>query len=192
MRISEHLLDYDKTGPWADIAKRTDRKFRRTTGRIFEGDMLALAAYLSARPAGRDEVMWGFARRAVQQMKAVCSECGLPAKRRKGQYRGVYLCASCQLPHAFKSQLNVMQRAQDEKSGVARSVLGWHQVQPLVRQAIPTYMWRNLALPDGSNLPYLTDRDFESIEDWLFRLSLILEREADARAAARLKVDESK
>jgi ribosomal protein L37AE/L43A len=191
MRISEHLLDYDKTGPWADIAKRTDRKFRRTTGRIFDGEMLSLAAHLSARPAGKDEVMWGFARRAVQQMKAVCSECGMPAKRRKGQYRGVYLCASCQLPHAFKSQLNVMLRAQDEQSGVARSVLGWHQIQPLVRQAIPVYMWRNLALPDGSNLPYLTDRDFESIDTWLFRLSLVLERAAGERAAARLKDEAS-
>lgn len=182
MRISEHLLDYDKTGPWADIAKRTDRKFRRTTGRIFEGDMLTLAAHLSARPAGKDEVMWGFARRAVQQMKAVCSECGLPAKRRKGQYRGVYLCASCQLPHTFKSQLNAIERAQEESSGVARSVLGWHQLPSLVRQAIPTYMWRNLSLPDGSNLLYLTDRDFESIGDWLFRLSLVLERDAGERA----------
>lgn len=187
MRISEHLLDYDKTGPWADIAKRTDRKFRRTTGRIFDGEMLSLAAHLSARPAGKDEVMWGFARRAVQQMKAVCSECGWPAKQRKGQYRGVYLCASCQLPHTFKNQLNAIERAQEESSGVARSVLGWHQLPSLVRQAIPTHMWRNLSLPDGSNLLYLTDRDFESIGDWLSRLSLILEREADARAAARLK-----
>jgi len=187
MRITEHLLDHDKTGPWPDIAKRTDRKFRRTTGRTFEADMLTLAAHLSARPAERDEVMWGFARRAVQQMRAVCSACGLPARRRKGQYRGVYLCASCQLPHAFKSQLNVMLRAQDEKSGVARSVLGWHQIQPLVRQAVPTHLWRNLALPDGSNLLYITDRDFESIDNWLFRLSLILERDAGERAAARLK-----
>jgi hypothetical protein len=192
MRISEHLLDHDKTGPWADIAKRAARRFRRTTGRIFEGDMLTLASHLSTRPTGRDDkVMWGFARRAVKQMKAVCSECGLPARRRKGQYRGVYLCASCQLPHAFKSQLNLMLRAQDEKSGVARSVLGWHQIQPLVRQAIPVYMWRNLALPDGSNLPYLTDRDFESIDTWLFRLSLVLERAAGERAAARLKDEAS-
>lgn len=188
MRITEHLLDPDKAGPWSAIAKQTARKFKWTTGKTFDGELLTLAAHLATRPVGQaDEVSWGFARRAVRQMHAACSVCGLPARRRKGEYRGVYLCASCHLPQAYKTQLNCLLRAQDESSGVARSVLGQHQLPPLVRQAIPSHMWRSLVLPDGSTLQYLTDRDFESIEAWLLRLALMIEHDATERANARLK-----
>lgn len=186
MRITEHLLDPEKTGPWSDIAKQTARKYKKTTGQAFDANLLNYAEHLTGRPAGMyDDVAWGFARRAVRQMHATCSACGAQAKRRRAQYRGVYLCASCNMPYAFKSQLNSLLLAQEESSGASRSVLGWHHLPPMVRQAIPSTMWRNLSLPDGSTLQYVTDSDLESIETWLFRLALVLERVAVERASAR-------
>jgi hypothetical protein len=192
MRITEHLLDPDKTGPWPDIAKQTARKYKQTTGRAFDSDLLNHAEHLTARPAGMaDDVAWGFARRAVRQMHATCSACGAPARRRRGEYRGVYLCASCHMPQGFKSQLDWLLRAQEDTSGVARTVLAWHQLPPMVRQAIPSTMWRGLVLADGSTLQYITDRDLESIDTWLFRLALVLERAAGERACARYPADDA-
>lgn len=188
MRITEHLLDPDKTGPWADIAKQAARKFRQTTGRTFDAEWLNLASMMDRRPEAMiGEVAWGFARRAVRKMHSTCSACGLPARQRRGNYRGVYLCASCQLPYAFQNQLNALLRAQEESSGAARSVLGQHHLPPLVRNVIPSHMWRGFGLSDGSTVKYITDRDLESIETWLLRLAFILEQDAAKRASARLQ-----
>jgi hypothetical protein len=97
------------------------------------------------------------------------------------------LCASCHLPHAFQNQVHWLLRVQDPSSGMARSVLGQHQLPPLVRKAIQSHMWRSLVLPDGSSLQYITDLDLESIKTWLLRLVLVLERESGERACARLQ-----
>lgn len=192
MRITEALLDPDQHGPWPDIAKRCAQRFKQATGRSFDGDLLTQAAHLDRRPAGNDDtVSWGFARKAVAKMRATCSACGLPAKQRRGEYRGVYLCASCHLPYGYQSQLHWLLRAQEEFSGVARSVLGQHQLPSLVRKAIPSHMWRAMVLPDGSNLQYLTDRDLDGLTTWLLQLALVLEREAGARAQARLSTNSS-
>lgn len=188
MRITEELLNPDQKGPWASIAKKVARKYRSTTGQAFDGELLTQAAHLDARPTEvADAVSWGFARRAVRMMHATCTVCGAHARRRRGEYRGVYLCASCILPIDFQRQVNWLLRAQDPASGVARSVIGQHQLPPLVRNAIQGHMWRNLVLPDGDTLLYLTDIDLESITTWLLRLGLLLEREAGERATARMK-----
>lgn len=188
MRITEALLDHDQHGPWADIAKRCARRYRQTTGLPFDGEWLTHAAHLDRRPTEvADRVAWGFARRAVRQMHATCSVCGSPAKQRRGEYRAVYLCASCQLPYAFQSQLHWLLRAQDEGSGIARSVLGEHQMPSLVRQAIPSHSWRNLTLPDQSQMRYITDSDFETLTAWLLRLALMLERASGERACSRIE-----
>lgn len=193
MRITEALLDHDQHGPWADIAKRCARRYKQTTGRQFDGELLTHAAHMDRRPAElADHVAWGFARRAVRQMRAACSVCGSPAKQRRGEYRGVYLCASCHLPYGFQNQLHWLLRAQDEGSGVARSVLGEHQLPPLVRQAIPPDKWRAMALPDRSQMRYLTDHDIEGLTVWLLRLCFVLERVSGERACSRIEFAASK
>lgn len=187
MRITEALLDHDQHGPWADIAKRCARRYKQTTGQPFDGEWLTHAAHMDRRPAElADPVAWGFARRAVRQMHATCSVCGSPARQRRGEYRAVYLCASCHLPYAFQSQLHWLLRAQDEGSGVARSVLGEHQIPSLVRQAIPSHRWRNMTLPDRSQMRYITDCDLETLTTWLLRLALVLERASGERACSRI------
>lgn len=188
MRITEHLLDPDRSGPWANIAKQVARKYRQTTGLPFDGELLTQAALHDRRPPEvADSVGWGFARKAVRQMRATCGVCGAQARRRRVEYRDVFLCASCYLPNAFTKQLHWLLRAQDVPSGMARSVLMQHQLPPLVRQSISSHMWRSLVLPDGSTLPYITDRDLEAMKTWLLRLGLVLERDAGARACARLQ-----
>jgi hypothetical protein len=69
---------------------------------------------------------------------------------------------------------------------VARSVLGQHQLPPLIRKVIPLHMWRALDLADGSTLQYLTDRDIEAIDTWLFRLVWVLEHDAAERVNVRI------
>lgn len=193
MRITEALLDHEQHGPWPEIAKRCARRYKQTTGRLFEGEWLTQAAYMDRRPAEiTDRAAWGFARRAVRQMHATCTACGSPAKRRRGEFRGVYLCASCQLPYSFQAQLHWLLRSQDECSGDARSVLGEHQLPPLIRPAIPVNMWRTMVLPDRSQMRYLTDRDLEALTTWLLRLALVLERASGERACSRTKSAASK
>jgi hypothetical protein len=188
MRITEQLLDPDHVGPWANIAKEVARTYRKRTGRAFDGELLSHAAQLESCPEdGTDAVSWGFARKAVRCMRATCSVCGAKARHRRGEFRGVFLCASCHLPTAFRDQVHWLLRAQDPSSGVARSVLGRHQLPGLVRQAIPAHLWRSLVLPDGATLQYITDRDLEGVEIWLLRLVQVLEREAGERSSARLK-----
>ena len=188
MRITEHLLDPDRSGPWANIAKQVARKYKQTTGRSFDGELLTQAALHDRRPPEvADSVGWGFARKAVRQMRATCGVCGAQARRRRVEYRDVFLCASCHLPSAFTNQLHRLLRAQDAPSGMASSVLMQHQLPPLVRQSIPPYMWRSLVLPDGSTFQYITDRDLEGMKTWLLRLGLILERVSGERAHARLQ-----
>lgn len=189
MRITEALLDHDQHGPWADIAKRCARRYRQTTGRPFDSELLTHAAHMDRRPTElADHVAWGFARRAVRQMHSTCSVCGSPAKQRRGEYRAVYLCASCQLPYGFHSQVHWLLRAQEEGSGVARCVLGEHQIPPLVRQAIPPERWRNMVLPDRSQMRYITDSDLEALTVWLLRLGLVLERASGERAYAQTEL----
>lgn len=188
MRITEHLLDPDRSGPWANIAKQVARKYKQTTGRPFDGELLTQAALLDRRPPEVvDPVEWGFARKAVRQMRATCSVCGAQARRRRVESRDVFLCASCHLPNAFTNQLHWLLRAQDAPSGIARSILMQHQLPPLVRQAIPSHMWRSLVLPNGSTLQYLTDSDLEGMKVWLLRLGLILERVSGEQAHARIQ-----
>jgi hypothetical protein len=188
MRITETLLDPDQSGPWANIAKRCARRYTQTTGRPFDGELLTHAAHMGRQSvAAADPVAWGFARKVVAKIRATCSVCGSKARQRRSGYRSVFLCASCQLPYSYQNQLNSLLRAQDESSGVARSVLGQHQLPPLVRQVIPAHMWRAMVLPDGSTLQFLTDRDLERITTWLLRLALVLERASGARALARIQ-----
>jgi hypothetical protein len=191
MRIDEHLLDPDSVGPWAEIAKQCARRFRQTTGLPFDGQLLEHAAYLWTRPAeAAGRVEWGFARRAVARMRSTCSECGASARLRRGEYRHVVRCASCQLPQAYLRQLDWMLEKHDYPAGGSDALWPEHQVPPLVRAAVPSHHWRAMRLPGAQQLRYLTGKDVEVLVPRLIRLGRLLDQDAKTRASDRLTVKE--
>jgi ribosomal protein L37E len=188
MRIDEHLLDPDNDGPWAAIAKDCARRFRQTTGNRFNGELLEHAAYLWTRPAeAAGRIEWGFARKAVAQMRSTCSDCGAPARLRRGEYRHVVRCASCQLPNSYLRQLDWMLQKHDDPAGNCDAVWPEHQIPPLVRAAVPSHRWRSLRMPGTQQLRYLVGRDVDALASWLIRLGRLLDQDAKVRAAGRGK-----
>lgn len=189
MRIDEHLLDPDSVGPWPDIAKDCARRFRQATGMPFNGELLEHAAHLATRPTeAASRVEWGFARKAVALMRSRCSDCGAPARLRRGEYRHVVRCASCQLPNTFLRQLDWMLQKHDDPAGNSDAVWPEHQIPPMVRASVPPYRWRSLRLPGAQQLRYLSGKDLDALAPWLIRLGRLLDQDAKVRAADRRKV----
>lgn len=188
MRIDEHMLDPDVSGPWADIAKRCAQQYLLTTGKSFDAELLSHAAHSASRPTAiADPVPWGFARKAVRSMHATCSACGAVGKPRRNGTRVIVRCASCQLPLSFNNQLDWL-HANLGHMGNEEAVWAEHQLPHLLRAAIPTYMWRSLPLTADLQLRYLTQNDLNALTGWLVKLGMLLEDEADRRTEQRRRV----
>lgn len=183
MRISEELLSQDSHGPWSVIAKSCARRFKRTTGNSFDGEWLEIAAYAEHRPDSMERVEWGFARRAVQQMRTTCSVCGTSAKRLPSIYRGSVRCPACQLPVDFHHELDFVLRDDDDPSGEQRLLWIESHVPPLVRMAIPGHIWRRIELTKATHLRYVDARDLQRLAPGLARLAALLDEDAERRAA---------
>ncbi|MBP6902112.1 MAG: hypothetical protein KBC73_18615 [Burkholderiaceae bacterium] len=205
MRITEDLLLPAATGPWGQIAKRAAQAFMRTTGRPFQSLWLEEAALFNRKQAMPDDVVgWGFARKAVGQMRSTCPMCGELARRRARHGRVTYRCAACQLPAAFAHELEKVMHHNLEPSGSVRTLWPEHQVPELVRHAVPTHAWRRLDLKDGATLRFLTGDDVEALVPWLSklgerlvadsnaRMARVAERESSAPADAREESNEHK
>lgn len=182
MRITDDLLLPEATGPWGQIAKQTSRAFRRTTGKRFDGFWLEEAAmYVHGASHATDPIAWGFARKAVRRMQSTCPLCGSPAKRRPHHGRVGYRCAACHLPVAFKHELEAVILGNLEPSGDTRTVWLEHQLPELIRDAMPSHVWRKVALPRGGTLRYVLGQDVETVLPWLTQLAEALQAESHAR-----------
>jgi hypothetical protein len=184
MRINEQLLDPDNVGPWPEIAKSCSRRYRSKTGCPFNGEMLEIAATVRSRPDQLDRVAWGFARRAVAQMRATCMDCGSRAKPALGRYRSIVRCEDCQLPIAFRQQLEHLLRDEDP-AGEPTALWTASQLPPLIRIAVPQHTWRQLTLTSANRLHYLAERDLQALLPRLTLIANLLEEDASKRILVR-------
>jgi hypothetical protein len=192
MIITKSLLSPYATGPWGQIAKRCKYKYEAQTGKSFDGNLLeSVSIDKNGATSARDGVAWGFARKAVRQMQAVCPMCGSPARSRHGQGLGAIRCAACQLPEEFIWELEKLVKENDDVNGEPRTLWAEHELPPLIRIAIPTHVWRQFPVEGAGRLRYVTGEDVRSLMAWLSKLSALLFDESQTRTAQIARLDGS-
>lgn len=182
MRITEHLLEPDVTGPWGQIAKRCAQAYRQTTGKSFDGALLEQASmYSGVAGHGADPVAWGFARKAVGRMQSTCQLCGSVGKCRLDHGRAEVRCAACQLAKAYSWELKLLHSTKLDAAGQPRQLWPEADFPELLRASIPSDVWRKLPLAEDFVLRYLTVEDLQKLMPWLTQLATILVAESRDR-----------
>ena len=164
--------------PWQAVVSRYIERYRRATGTSIRSSLMTVASGTPHPNYFSDPVLAGVARKACEALKHTCSGCGRNARKRRFDDGRAFLCSSCfgrlRLQVDIQELLDECEQYSPGLCFGARVTWHEHDLSPLIRAVIPSYVWRRTEVPGIGTLRFVGREDILSLHPWLTKLSSVL------------------